>query len=57
MSLGDSFRQSLFQAISIGTSTGYYTDYMTWPVFDPVFFDDTKTLGACAAQQAGGSSS
>ena len=55
VSLGDSFRQSLFQAISIGTSTGYTTqDYMTWPVLTQFVLMILMIVGACAGSTSGG---
>ena len=55
VSLGDSFRQSVFQAISIGTSTGYTTqDYMTWPVLTQFVLMILMIVGACAGSTSGG---
>ena len=55
ISLGDSFRHSLFQAISIGTSTGYTTqDYMTWPVLTQFVLMILMIVGACAGSTSGG---
>ena len=55
ISLGDSFRHSLFQAISIGTSTGYTTqDYMNWPVLTQFVLMILMIVGACAGSTSGG---
>ncbi|MDP6869697.1 MAG: TrkH family potassium uptake protein [Candidatus Poseidoniaceae archaeon] len=51
----DGIRQSLFQTISIGTSTGYTTtDYMTWPVITHVLLFVLMIVGGCAGSTAGG---
>ena len=51
----DSLRQSLFQAISIGTSTGYTTqDYTTWPVITQFVLMILMIVGACAGSTSGG---
>ncbi len=55
VSLGNSFRQSLFQAISIGTSTGYTTqDYMLWPAVAQFVLMVLMIVGACAGSTSGG---
>jgi len=55
VTLGDSFRHSLFQTISIGTSTGYTTqDYMTWPVLTQFVLMILMIVGACAGSTSGG---
>ena len=55
VNLGDSFRQSLFQTISIGTSTGYTTqDYMTWPAVTHFILMILMIVGACAGSTSGG---
>ena len=55
VSLNDSFRQSLFHALSIGTSTGYTTqDYVTWPVISQFVLMILMIVGACAGSTSGG---
>lgn len=51
----DSFVDSLFQVVSIGTSTGYTsTDYMQWPVFTHLLLFVLMIVGACAGSTSGG---
>ncbi|MDC0285713.1 TrkH family potassium uptake protein [Candidatus Poseidoniaceae archaeon] len=51
----DSFMDSLFQVVSIGTSTGYTsTDYMQWPVFTHLLLFVLMIVGACAGSTSGG---
>ncbi|WP_018233237.1 TrkH family potassium uptake protein [Thioalkalivibrio thiocyanodenitrificans] len=51
----DSLRQGIFQAVSIGTTTGFTTtDYYNWPGFLPVLLILTSFVGACAASTGGG---
>lgn len=51
----DSFIDSLFQVVSIGTSTGYTsTDYMTWPVATHLILFVLMIVGACAGSTSGG---
>ncbi len=51
----DSFIDSLFQVVSIGTSTGYTsTDYMQWPVFTHLLLFVLMIVGACAGSTSGG---
>ncbi|MDP6864379.1 MAG: TrkH family potassium uptake protein [Candidatus Poseidoniaceae archaeon] len=51
----DSFRDSIFQVVSIGTSTGYGSaDYMQWPVVTHVLLFLLMIIGACAGSTGGG---
>lgn len=54
-SIEDSFRTSLFQVISIQTSTGFATaDYMTWPAVAWGVMPLLMIVGACAGSTSGG---
>lgn len=49
------FRTSLFQVVSMQTSTGYATsDYMTWPAVAWGIMPILMLIGACAGSTAGG---
>jgi trk system potassium uptake protein TrkH len=49
------FRQSLFQVISVITTTGFVTaDYTSWSPFITLLFFGLLFLGACAGSTAGG---
>jgi len=51
----DTLRQGIFQAVSIGTTTGFTTtDFYNWPGFLPVLLIFTSFIGACAASTGGG---
>lgn len=51
----DAFRSSLFQVVSIGTSTGFGTqDYILWPVFAHLILFFLMIVGGCAGSTAGG---
>jgi len=51
----DALRRSLFQAVSIQTSTGFLTDdFSVWPGAVPVFLILTTFVGGCAGSTAGG---
>ena len=55
ISLGNSLRYSLFNVISIGTSTGYSsTDYGAWPIVTQIIFLTLMIIGACAGSTSGG---
>jgi trk system potassium uptake protein TrkH len=55
MALGNSFRYSIFNVISIGTSTGYAsTDYIVWPMFTKILFLILMIIGASAGSTSGG---
>lgn len=48
-------RQSVFQAVSIATTTGFTTtDYSSWPGFLPVLLLFASFVGGCAGSTAGG---
>ena len=54
-STSDSFRDSLFQVVSLGTSTGYGTaDYMEWPVVTHLLIFLLMVIGASAGSTGGG---
>ncbi len=51
----DAFIDSLFQVVSLGTSTGYTsTDYMQWPVVTHLFLFVLMIVGASAGSTSGG---
>ena len=51
----DSFRLAAFQAVSIGTSTGYATaDFSAWPILSKVILLLLMIVGACAGSTSGG---
>jgi trk system potassium uptake protein TrkH len=53
--MDDNFRSSMFQVVSIGTSTGYNSsDYMTWPVVTHVILFLLMIIGASAGSTGGG---
>ncbi|MCR6508646.1 TrkH family potassium uptake protein [Bacteroides sp. KH569_7] len=55
MELETAFRTSLFQVISIQTSTGFATsDYMTWPALAWGVMPMLMLVGACAGSTSGG---
>ena len=55
VSLGNSLRYSIFNVISIGTSTGYSsTDYGTWPIVTQIIFLTLMIVGASAGSTSGG---
>jgi len=46
---------SIFQAVSIGTTTGYLTsNYSNWPLFVPIMLLTAAFIGACAGSTGGG---
>jgi trk system potassium uptake protein TrkH len=48
-------RQGIFQAISIGTTTGFSTtSFQTWPGFLPVLLLFSSFVGGCAGSTGGG---
>jgi trk system potassium uptake protein TrkH len=52
---GDSFSRGLFQAVSIGTTTGFTTaEYFNWPGFLPVLLIFASFVGGCAGSTGGG---
>lgn len=51
----DLFTDSVFQAVSIGTTTGYLTsNYASWPLFVPIMLLSVAFIGACAGSTGGG---
>ncbi len=51
----DAFREGLFQAVSIATTSGFVTaDYSAWPVFIPVLLLFASFIGGCAGSTGGG---
>jgi len=47
--------QGIFQAVSIGTTTGFTTtDYSLWPGFLPILLLMTSYIGGCAGSTGGG---
>ena len=54
-SLGDAITHGLFQAVSIGTTTGFTTaEYFNWPGFLPVLLLFASFVGGCAGSTGGG---
>ena len=52
---GDAFIKAAFQAVSIGTTTGFTTaDYSIWPSFLPILLLLASFIGGCAYSTAGG---
>jgi len=52
---GTSLHHGIFQAVSIGTTTGFTTaDYYAWPGFLPVLLLFTSFIGGCAGSTGGG---
>ncbi len=53
--LGDAFRKTIFQAVSIGTSTGYSSaDFAAWPAFATLILLFLMVVGASAGSTSGG---
>lgn len=53
--ISDAFRQGIFQAVSIGTTTGFTTtEFFLWPVFLPVFLMFVSFIGGCSGSTGGG---
>jgi trk system potassium uptake protein TrkH len=51
----DALHAGLFQAVSIGTTTGFTTeDYFIWPGFLPVLLLFVSFIGGCAGSTGGG---
>jgi len=51
----DSFTQGLFQAVSIGTTTGFTTaEFYYWPGFIEILLLFTSFVGGCAGSTGGG---
>ena len=52
---GDMMVDSAFQAVSIGTTTGFLTsNYSNWPLFVPIMLLIAAFIGACAGSTGGG---
>lgn len=52
---GDAVHHGVFQAVSIGTTTGFTTaEYFHWPGFLPVMLLFTSFIGGCAGSTGGG---
>jgi len=53
--LSDAFREGIFQAVSIASTSGFVTaDYSNWPVFIPVLLLFACLVGGCAGSTGGG---
>jgi trk system potassium uptake protein TrkH len=51
----EAFRLGIFQAVSIGTTTGFTTtEFQTWPGFLPLLLVFASFIGACAGSTGGG---
>ena len=54
-SFGSALHNGIFQAVSIGTTSGFTTaQYYAWPGFLPVMLLFTSFIGGCAGSTAGG---
>lgn len=52
---GDALHHGVFQAVSIGTTTGFTTaEYYAWPGFLPVLLIFASFVGGCAGSTGGG---
>lgn len=55
MTFNDSFRQGVFEVVSIATTTGYATaDFAQWPAMLAVLLFTAAFMGGCAGSTAGG---
>ncbi|WP_455204855.1 TrkH family potassium uptake protein [Kaarinaea lacus] len=53
--LGSAIHHGIFQAVSIGTTSGFTTaEYYAWPGFLPVLLIFTSFVGGCAGSTGGG---
>lgn len=53
--IGESLRKGIFQAVSIGTSTGYSSaDFAAWPAFSTLILLFLMVVGASAGSTSGG---
>ncbi len=51
----DSFRQGLFEVVSVATTTGYATaDFASWPAMLPFLLFSAAFIGGCAGSTGGG---
>ena len=54
-SFGNALHHGIFQAVSIGTTTGFTTtEYFNWPRFLPVMLLFVSFIGGCAGSTGGG---
>jgi trk system potassium uptake protein TrkH len=52
---GSALHHGIFQAVSIGTTTGFTTtEYFAWPIFLPVLLIFSSFVGGCAGSTGGG---
>ncbi len=52
---GSALHHGIFQAVSIGTTTGFTTaEYFAWPIFLPVLLIFSSFVGDCAGSTGGG---
>lgn len=55
LGVGEAWHHGLFQAVSIGTTTGFTTsNYSVWPGFLPVLLLFASFIGGCAGSTGGG---
>ena len=55
VSVLDAFTKSIFQAVSIGTTTGFATaDFANWPAHLPMLLIMASFIGGCAGSTGGG---
>lgn len=55
MSLGEAVRHSIFQAVSIGSTTGFASsDFNEWPSFSRMILFMLMFIGGCSGSTAGG---
>ena len=55
LGIGEALRKSIFQAVSIGTSTGYSSaDFAAWPAFSTLILLFLMVVGASAGSTSGG---
>lgn len=55
ISISDALQQTIFQVVSISTTTGFTTtNYSEWPGFLPVLLLFSSFIGGCAGSTAGG---
>ena len=53
--IGEALRRGLFQAVSIGTTSGFtISEYTGWPMFLPMFLLSVSFIGGCAGSTGGG---
>lgn len=55
MGMGDAVRKSIFNVVSVITTTGYSTaDYASWPVFVSLIMLSLMFIGGCTGSTSGG---